>query len=208
MQSGERGHLHDGDASDAGAGASTWEGLLRNSRTRHYRSVTGKADAGSIQHLLAKVFSSVDAAVAIVNGAGRIVMTNRGCDLLLGYAPNALVGLRLRSRLWPLMHGLSHRGVIKQHKADEHDISYSSTVLRADGSELEVSSVLRDRDDPRRKKIPHRHAVRSIAGGTGGPDMRSESVGRIKLVGLDGVRAALGIDGRRWRSGRWQRPSR
>ena len=46
----------------------------------------------AIQHLLAKVFSSVDAAVLIISGAGRIVMTNRACDLLLGYAPNALVG--------------------------------------------------------------------------------------------------------------------
>ena len=46
----------------------------------------------SIQRLLAKVFSSVDAAVVIVNGAGRILMTNPHVDQLLGYKPNGLVG--------------------------------------------------------------------------------------------------------------------
>ena len=46
----------------------------------------------SIQHLLAKVFISVDEAVVIVDGSGRIVMTNPHVDRLLGYAPNGLVG--------------------------------------------------------------------------------------------------------------------
>src|ERR1700761_1801716 len=47
----------------------------------------------STQRLLAKVFTSVDAAVAIVNAAGRIVMTNPQLDSLLGYKSSGLVGL-------------------------------------------------------------------------------------------------------------------
>jgi PAS domain S-box-containing protein len=145
----------------------------------------------AIQHMLAKVFSSVDAAVAIISGAGRIVMTNRACDVLLGYAPNAMVGLRSIEIVAPDARARL-AAIVKQQTADEHDISYSTTALRADGSELEVqaTSVIATTGDGKKFRIVT--LLRSIAGGTSAAGTRSESVGRIKLVGLDGVRAALG----------------
>ena len=45
-----------------------------------------------MQRLLAKVFTSVDIALAIVNSSGRIVMTNRHIEGLLGYSSSGLVG--------------------------------------------------------------------------------------------------------------------
>ena len=144
----------------------------------------------AIQHLLAKVFSSVDAAVLIINGAGRIVMTNRGCDLLLGYAPNTLVGRTSIEMVAPDARA-QVTALVEQHKADEHDITYSTTVMRVDGTNLKVSisSVIAKTADGKKFRIV---TVRSIPDGSGGSDIRSESVGRIKLVGLDGVRTALG----------------
>jgi PAS domain S-box-containing protein len=158
------------------------------------RDVTAVLEArqmqDAIQHLLAKVFSSVDAAVLIISSAGRIVMTNRACDLLLGYAPNAMVGRNSiemvasneRARVAPL---------VNQQKVDEHDISYRATVLRADGSAFEalISSVIATTRDAKKFRII---TLRPSADGSGPTGSHSESVGRIKLVGLDEVRTALG----------------
>jgi PAS domain S-box-containing protein len=86
----------------------------------------------AVQRLLAKVFSSVDAAVAIVNAGGRIVMTNRGIDLLLGYKPNELVG---RSSLELVASG-SRAAVattVKRQFEADTDAVYSVQVVRADG---------------------------------------------------------------------------
>ena len=60
------------------------------------RDVTARVEArrlsNSLHLLLAKVFTSVDDAVAIVNSAGRIVMTNPRFDQLLGFEAGALEG--------------------------------------------------------------------------------------------------------------------
>ena len=137
----------------------------------------------AIQHLLAKVFSSVDAAVLIINGAGRIVMTNRGCDLLLGYAPNALVGRASIEMVVPDARA-QVTALVEQHKADEHDLIYSTTVMRADGTDLKVSvsSVIARTADAKKFRIV---TVRSIADGSGGSDVterkcRSNQAGRSR----------------------------
>jgi PAS domain S-box-containing protein len=156
-------------------------------------ALQGRQMQDSIQRLLAKVFSSVDAAVSIVNAAGRIVMTNRGVDSLLGYKPNELVG---RSSLELL--AASSRAAIavtlqRQFEADS-DVTYSAPVRRADGSLLRVriTSVIAATGEAKKFRIV---TLRPEATHT--DTFRSESVGRIKLVGLDGVRKALG---ERWPS--------
>jgi PAS domain S-box-containing protein len=142
----------------------------------------------SIQRLLAKVFSSVDAAVAIVSAAGRIVMTNRGVDLLLGYKPNELVG---RSSLDLVASG--SRGVVgatlKRQFEAETDATYSAPVVRADATLLRVriTSVIAATGEAKKFRI-----VTLRPETTDRATIRSESVGKIKLVGLDGVRKALG----------------
>ncbi len=74
----------------------------------------------SMQRLLAKVFTSVDAPVAIVNGAGRVVMTNPQLDGLLGYKPNGLVGLPSLDLVVPDARARAAT-IIRQQLLDGHD---------------------------------------------------------------------------------------
>ncbi|MGD0104075.1 MAG: PAS domain-containing protein [Rhodopila sp.] len=142
----------------------------------------------SIQRLLTKVFNSVDAAVAIVDGGGRIVMTNPKINLLLGYKPNGLVG-RLSLDLVDPESSAVVKAAIKRQQEDGCDATYSATVLRADGSKLGVrfTSVMTGAGDAKQFRIV---TLRPDANPP--TALRSESVGRIKLVGLDEVRKALG----------------
>lgn len=148
----------------------------------------GQQMQDSIQRLLAKVFSSVDAAVAIVNSAGRIVMTNPHFDLLLGYAPNGLVG-KSSLDLVPPNSRASTAAAIEHQMSDGSDVTYSGSVVRADGStlSLRITSVIAATGDTKKLRVVtlRPDTVETIK-------IRSESVGRIKLVGLEEVRAALG----------------
>ena len=148
----------------------------------------GRQMQDSIQRLLAKVFSSVDVAVAIVNSVGRIVMTNSPCDVLLGYGPNGLVG-KFTLELMPPDQRASVATTIKRHLNDGVDVTYTASVERADGSRLAVrmTSVIAVTSDTKKFRIV---TLRPDTAET--IKIRSESVGRIKLVGLEEVRAALG----------------
>jgi PAS domain S-box-containing protein len=140
------------------------------------------------QRLLTKVFTSVDAPVAIVNGAGRIVMTNPQLDGLLGYKPNGLVGLPTLDLVAPEARARVE-AVIKQQIADGRDSIQSAPVRRADGSELivRITSVIATAGEAKKFRIL---TLRPEASGV--TRTRLESVGHIKLVGLDEVRSALG----------------
>jgi len=142
----------------------------------------------SIQRLLAKVFSSVDAAVVIINSAGRVVMTNPGLDLLLGYAPNGLVGRTSIEFLAPDARARVE-AILKQQVADRCDTTYSASVLRADQSRVAVqmTSVIAATGDGKYCRIVTLRPDAAAA-----TAMRSETAGRINLVGLDEVRTALG----------------
>ena len=156
------------------------------------RDITAQLEArrmqDSIQRLLAKVFTSVDEAVAIINAAGRIVMANPRLDQLLGYQPNQLVG---RNTLDLVEAGsrAAMAATIQRHIARGGDLTFVAPLLRADGTRIVVSltSVLVSTDDTRQFRIV---TLRSQAVSGGG--MRVESAGRIRLVGLDEVRVAMG----------------
>jgi PAS domain S-box-containing protein len=156
------------------------------------RDITAASQArqmqDSMQRLLAKVFTSVDAPVAIVNGAGRIVMTNPQLDGLLGYKPNGLVG-RLSLDLVPPDARTRAAEVIAQQIADGRDTTQSVPVLRANGSELvlRITSVMATAGEAKHFRILTLRPEVSAATRT-----RMESIGHIKLVGLDEVRSALG----------------
>jgi PAS domain S-box-containing protein len=136
----------------------------------------------SIQQLLAKVFSSVDVAVAIINVSGHVVMTNRHIERLLGYKSNEMIGLISLDLVAPSIRA-------KQQLAAGDDTTYSTIAVRKDGIEVPVTitSVIATTGDRKQFRIitlrPEATATNAI---------RSESVGRIKLVGIDGVREALG----------------
>jgi PAS domain S-box-containing protein len=140
----------------------------------------------SIQHLLAKVFILVAEAVIIVDGGGRIVMTNPHVDRLLGYAPNWLVG---RSSLDVVAPDARAAAAAMRKDQIEHggDKIYLVPLLLADGSQLDtrITSVLVGSDDLKQYCILTLRPEAAIA-------MHTETAGRIRLVGIDEVRAALG----------------
>jgi PAS domain S-box-containing protein len=142
----------------------------------------------SVQRLLAKVFSSVDVAVVIVNGAGRILMTNPHVDRLLGYKPNGLVGRNSIDLVGPRARD-TVAATIKQQIKGGSNAAYTAPLLRMDGVQLvvRITSVTAAAGDTKQFRILTLRPEE-----IGGPQIRSESVGRIKLVGLDEVRTALG----------------
>jgi PAS domain S-box-containing protein len=141
----------------------------------------------SIQQLLAKVFSSVDIALAIINVSGKIVMTNSRIERLLGYRSNEMTGLTSLELVAPSARA-SVAARVKQQQAAGDDTTYSTIVMRKDGTEVPVTitSVIATTSDRKQFRII---TLRSEAIDT--TAMRSESVGRIKLVGMDEVRDAL-----------------
>ena len=142
----------------------------------------------SIQRLLAKVFTSVDVAVTIVDGAGRTVMANPHADSLLGYKPNGTVGRNSLELLAPDARASATAAIAQQFK-DGKDATYTAPLLRPDGSQMVIrfTSVMVALGGARQFRI-----VTLRPGTAEATAMRSEGVGRIRLVGLDEVRAALG----------------
>jgi PAS domain S-box-containing protein len=140
----------------------------------------------SVQKLLAKVFTCITEAVAIVDEHGRVMMTNPHADMLLGYKPNGLVG-RSTIDLVAVSGRASAAASIRRQMEDGRDTTYEVPVIRQDGTEqpMCITSVLVERDDSKKFRIVTlRPAARSL--------MRSENAGQIKLVGLEEIRDALG----------------
>jgi PAS domain S-box-containing protein len=142
----------------------------------------------STQRLLAKVFMCVNEAVMIVNASGRVVMSNPCADRLLGYKENELVGKNSVDLLAPESRASVAESIKKQFEQGS-DLTYVAPAMRADGSRFvaTITSVLVATEDMKQFRIL---TLRSNAGAPAA--MRTESAGRIKLVGIDEVRAALG----------------
>ncbi|MSP00748.1 MAG: PAS domain S-box protein [Acetobacteraceae bacterium] len=156
------------------------------------RDITALLEArqmqNSVQHLLAKVFMSVDEGVVILNAAGSILMTNSRIDRLLGYKPNELVGRRSVDLAAPGSRASIAEAAKKQmeHGTDE---TYVAPLLKADGSQVvaSITSLLVSTGDAKQFRILTIRAQVAGAAGT-----RSETAGRTRLVGMDEVRAAMG----------------
>ena len=141
----------------------------------------------AIQGLLAKVFLCVKAPVAIVSDTGLIHMTNPAMDDLLGYAPGELVGKRAVDCNAPSFRPAAITAV--QRQADDgQGYSMATRLACADGREVpvELTSTTMQRDDLRRFRIItvlHRLDV---------PPATVHVAGKIRLIGLDEVKEALG----------------
>ena len=89
--------------------------------------------------------------------------------------------------------------LVEQHKADEHDITYSTTVMRADGTRAESVNILGDRKDRRWEKVPHRHGavdrLMEAADPTSQRKCRSNQAGRSRWR-AHGIGRSLAGDGR------------
>jgi PAS domain S-box-containing protein len=152
-------------------------------------SLQAKQQQAAIQGLLAKVFLCVKAPVAIVSETGLISMTNPALDEMLGYAPGKLIGKLAvdcnAPSARPAMIAARQRQV-----EDGKDYSVRTRLLRADGSEVpaEISSITVQREDLRRFRI-----ITALPQPEGpGPPTVIHIAGKIKLVGLDEVKQALG----------------
>ena len=120
--------------------------------------------------------------------AGRIVMTNPQVDRLLGYVPNGLVGRGSLEVVAPDARA-AIAALRKQQLERNEDMTYAVPLLRADGSTVDtrITSVFVGSDDLKLFRILTLRADSGMA-----VEMRSQTAGRIRLVGLDEVRAALG----------------
>lgn len=174
--------LHVMPAADPTTGAARCVLLGRDITQR----LLAREQAHAVQQLLAKVLISVDVPVAILAGDGRIVKTNPKLDRLLGTAGAMLEGGRFAdlagpgdqpdlATLWR-MDGPSrteHRGRYRLRHADGTPIWVNITATVADTGEQQRFRVLTLMEDQ-------------------APPELFQVAGKIRLVGLGEVKAALG----------------
>ncbi len=151
-------------------------------------SLQARQQQAAIQGLLAKVFLCVDAPVAIVTDNGCIQMSNPALDELLGYPPGGLTGMQGMD----LIASGDRPAAITardQSAADGKGYSITTKLLRSDGVPVavEATSITVQRDDLRRFRIVTVHKQADAA-----PPVTVHVAGKIRLVGLDEVKAALG----------------
>lgn len=142
----------------------------------------------AVQVLLAGIFMSIDDAVAIVDDGGRIVMTNPAFNRLLGYSARELTGRAALDLLAPESRGAVEASIRRQRE-DQQDLINFGMAVRADGTLLRLrgSSTLVTAGGRQFRILKLRpDAGVAAAGG------RDQTAGRINLVGLHEVRAALG----------------
>jgi PAS domain S-box-containing protein len=161
------------------------------------RDITAQVEArrmrNSLHLLLVKVFTSVDDAVAIVNSAGRIVMTNPRFDQLLGFEAGALEGRITLDLVVPDARA-AITDTVQRQMLDGATTSYIAPLVKGDGSQVVVTvvSAMVTMEDEKRFRVI---TMRPLASATRRAGVTS--AGRIKLVGLEDVRAVLGD---RWHS--------
>jgi PAS domain S-box-containing protein len=141
----------------------------------------------AVEGLLAKVFLSVETPVAIVSENSTIQMTNPALDGLLGSPAGSLVG---KPSMDCIAAGARPAAIAARQRQmeDGRDYSLRTRLLRADGSEMpaEITSMMVQRGDLRRFRII------TVLPQPDGPTTTIHVAGKIKLVGLDEVKQALG----------------
>jgi PAS domain S-box-containing protein len=143
----------------------------------------------AVQVLLAKALISVDVAVAILTVAGQVIKTNPRLDRLLGLPGHAMDGTMFIERVLPadrpvleaVWRGQANDGLEARHRV---------RLLRADGgtSITTITSAAPDHADAPRFRILTVIEEPSL------PEL-FQVAGKIRLIGLDEVKAALGA---RW----------
>jgi PAS domain S-box-containing protein len=153
-------------------------------------SLRDRRQQAAIQGLLAKVFVTVRAAVTIVEEHGLIAMANPACDRLLGYPPGGLIGKTSIELIAPSVRSalLEARG---DQVANRQDYTVETLMLHADGSEIPVdlASTLVEREDLKRFRIM---TLTPRAGNEPAQPMAVHVAGKIKLIGLEEIKASLG----------------
>ena len=143
----------------------------------------------AIQGLLAKVFQCVKAPVAIASEAGIIQMTNPALDELLGHPAGGLIGKPSVESIAPASRPAVMAARQKQNE-DGRDYTLALTLLHADGTAIpaEITSTIVQRGDLKRFRIVT--ALRQEQAEA--PSVTVHVAGKIRLVGLEEVKEALG----------------
>jgi PAS domain S-box-containing protein len=149
-----------------------------------------KQQHAAIQGLLAKVFTCVQAPVAILEEHGFVVMTNPALDRLLGHAPGVLVGKPALSLAAPGSRSALLEARQRQ-LASGQSYTLDIQLQRADGSEVrvEMASILVEGEDLKRFRIL---TLTSAPGRSPAPPLVVHIAGKIKLIGLEEIKASLG----------------
>lgn len=144
----------------------------------------------AIQGLLAKVFVMIHAAVAITDDHGVVLMVNPALDRLLGVRAGDLIGRDGAACIAPEARPAAVAARQRQMAAG-HDYAIETTLQRADGSRVQVdlAATLVQREDLKRFRVLTVTPRRSDATT---PAVSVHVAGKIRLIGLDEVRAALG----------------
>jgi PAS domain S-box-containing protein len=144
----------------------------------------------TIQGLLAKVFVSVQAAVAVVTEDGVIAMANPALDQFLGYSPGGLVGKPSMQMAAPAARSILLQARQRQIENGQ-DYKIETSVIHTDGSEIrvELASILVAREDLKRFRIL---TLTPLGASITPPILSVRVAGKIKLIGLEEVKASLG----------------
>ena len=145
----------------------------------------------AIQGLLAKVFVSVHAAVAIADEHGVIVMTNPATDSLLGYRAGGLIGKVGMDLVVPAARAKALAARQRQLETGQN-YTIETSLLRRDDTQIQVefTSSIVEREDLRRFRIVTLWP-RSPQGAAARPG-NLHVAGKIRLIGLEEVKTVLG----------------
>ena len=155
------------------------------------RSRREEAQVHAVSGLLAKVFSAIEAGLVIVDAKGGILLANPYIHRLLRMPSEAMVGRNARDFVL---------GADRARLAEARDRQFveggnytlPATLVAADGTEVTVSltaSVIVVENLPHCRLLtinPSDHTV------TKPPPLRVQIAGKVQLVGLEEVKAALG----------------
>jgi len=142
----------------------------------------------AIQGLLAKVFVCVQAPVAIVSDDGIIQMANPALEQMLGRKAGSLVGRpALDSMAADCRDAIAT--VLRRQLEDGRNYTAAARLVREDGSEVavDVTSTVTPHEDLRRFRI-----ITALKRANELQPMAVQVAGKIRLVGLDTVKQALG----------------
>ncbi|MGB3542928.1 ATP-binding protein, partial [Rubrivirga sp.] len=138
---------------------STSDALPTSKRGGWLQRITGAfAKAPDEPSLTHAVLDAVPDAVVVIDEEDRIRLANDAVASLLGHAPEDLIGVEFSSTLLPLGSRKSHRARIKQHvdgslESQQAGVANAPaerrTMVRADGTELEVEIAIRPIEGPR-----------------------------------------------------------
>jgi PAS domain S-box-containing protein len=145
----------------------------------------------AVQSLLAKVFTVVNTGVAIVTGEGRFMMTNPYLDRLLGHEPGTLTGRASVEQIATESRAAVEHARERQ-SVDHKPYTMEVALLAADGARIQavLASSLVARADLERFRILTVSATERPA--IPGLPVRMQVAGKIRMIALEEVKAALG----------------